>query len=202
MLKAFLLMFVMIFFSSCAALSYSYNSENKQLNFAFNNGLLYTAALHNPKKRAQFDACSSFSYTLNDSSSSWGDVFIEHIGLHSNCKFNAESLGLFLYEFKEQLKLQKFEKLQTLVHDNYEFRTYKINDTYFVNFIFIYTSFDYTFIVDYEGKLSQALLQQFDASFESNFLNHPRFKANYDYSLVKMNVFKGYFTKMSEDNFK
>jgi hypothetical protein len=199
--QALFLLITALFFSSCASLNYTYNTAQKSLDFRLDKEKPYHVVLQNPTLQPQFDACSSYSYTLKDDSAEFGKLFIEHISLHSNCQFNAQSLGFFLYEFKEQLKLKKFTKLLEQLHGNYEFLTYKINDTSVVNFIFIYSSFDYTFIVDYEGKLFQTLLQHFDILNENDFSNLARFDVNYDYSLVRMNLFKGYFTRISEDNF-
>lgn len=199
MFRFIFLVLLALFFSSCSALSYSYNNKSHELVFNVSNDTSYTVKLYNPSVTPQFDGCSSFSYTLHDKSPAWGKLFIEHIDLHSNCQFNSETSGIFLYEFKENLKLKHFEPIEVKQYKNYEFYTYKINDVEYINFIYIFSPFTFTFIIDQKGVLSQEILQHFDASYHSSFLDKKRFETNYDYSLVKMNVFKGYFTKMSED---
>lgn len=199
MFRLVFLVLLALFFSSCSAISFSYNNKSHELVFNISKDNVYTAKLFNPCVTPQFDACSSFSYTLHDKSSSWGKLFIEHIDLNSNCQFNSETSGLFLYEYKENLKLNAFELIEVKQHKNYEFYTYKINDLEYINFIYIFSPFAFTFIIDQKGILSQEVLQQFDASYNSLFIKEKRFEANYNYSLVRMNVFKGYFNKMSED---
>lgn len=199
MFRLVFLVLLALFFSSCSAISFSYNNKSHELVFNISKDSVYTAKLFNPSVTPQFDACSSFSYTLHDKSSSWGKLFIEHIDLNSNCQFNSETSGLFLYEYKENLKLNAFELIEVKQHKNYEFYTYKINDLEYINFIYIFSPFAFTFIIDQKGILSQEVLQQFDASYNSLFIKEKRFEANYNYSLVRMNVFKGYFNKMSED---
>ncbi len=195
MFKFLFLIACALFLTSCSALSYSYSSNSKELMFKVPNDKLYGFKLKSPKISPTFDACTIDSYTLKETQS----VFIEHISLHSNCKFNSEAFGLFLYEFKENLKLKSLKPLETLTFSNYEFYTYEVDENSIVNFIFIFSPFEDTFIVDFEGKIYQEILQQFDPSYSNSFENQKRFYKNYDYSLVKMNVFKGYFTKMSED---
>lgn len=199
MFRLVFLVLLALFFSSCSAISFSYNNKSHELVFNISKDNVYTAKLFNPSVTPQFDACSSFSYILHDKSSSWGKLFIEHIDLNSNCQFNSETSGLFLYEYKENLKLNAFELIELKQHKNYEFYTYKINDLEYINFIYIFSPFAFTFIIDQKGILSQEVLQQFDASYNSLFIKKKRFEANYNYSLVRMNVFKGYFNKMSED---
>lgn len=195
MFKFLFLIAFSLFFSSCSALSYSYLSHTKELRFKVPNDKLYQVKLQNPKVNSTFDACTMDSYTLKDANS----VFIEHLSLHSNCKFNAEAFGLFLYEFKENLKLKSLKPIESFTFSNYEFYTYEVDENSIVNFIFIFSPFEDTFIVDFEGKIYQEILQQFNPSYVNSYKTRKRFYKNYDYSLVKMNVFKGYFNTMSED---
>lgn len=195
MFKFLFLIAFSLFFSSCSALSYSYLANTKELRFKVPNDKLYPIKLQNPKVNSTFDACTMDSYTLKDGNA----VFIEHLSLHSNCKFNAEALGLFLYEFKENLKLKSFKPIESFAFSNYEFYTYEVDENSIVNFIFIFSPFEDTFIVDFEGKIYQEILLQFNPSYSNSFKTQKRFYKNYDYSLVKMNVFKGYFNTMSED---
>lgn len=196
------LLFIIIFafcLSACSTLSYSYTAQKNQMNFKTLNDTAFVLKLSNPTLAIQNDSCSLYSYTLSDVSQGYGKIFVEDITLHSNCQFNQEALGAFMYEFKEQLKLQSLSKVEELAFKNYEFLTYKVNDMAYVNIIFIYAPFSSTFIVDYEGKLHHELLLQFNPLYKNNYLLEKRFDANYHYSLVRMNIFKGYFSRMSED---
>ncbi|MFA7084628.1 MAG: hypothetical protein WC141_08850 [Arcobacteraceae bacterium] len=199
MLRVFFLVLVAIFFSSCSALTYTYQPHEKSLVFKKTKESFYTVQLLNPKVINTYDSCALGSYILQDKSPLYGNIFIEHISLMSNCLFNSDTFGLFIYEFKEQLKLKSLKPIETIKHNNYEFYAYKTNDEKIVNFIFIYSPFEYTFLVDYNGKLYEEVVKQFDALYESPYLDSERFQGNYNYSLVKMNVFKAYFTRMSED---
>ena len=199
MIRLFLIIFVAFYFSACSSLSYSYTSKNNQINFKTLNNTIFHFKLNQPTLRVNNDRCSLYSYTLSDVSKEYGKIFVEDISLHSNCQFNQEALGAFMYEFKEQLKLDSLRKVEALEFNNYEFLTYQVNDMLYVNIIFIYAPFSSTFIVDYEGKLHHELLLQFNPLYKNRYLHEKRFDGNYDYSLVKMNVFKNYFSRMSED---
>jgi hypothetical protein len=196
------LLLVIIFaflFNACSSQTLSFGLQNNELKFKVPNNAIYTVKLTNPIIFTNYDRCSTFSYTLNETLNTYGKVFIEDINLHSNCQFNVEALGALTYEFKEQLRLKSFEKVEELSFGNYEFLTYKVNDTSYVSIIYIYTPFSMRFMVDYEGKVYNELLLQFDKTYKNNFLHQKRFDANYTYSIVKMNMFKHYFDVMSED---
>jgi hypothetical protein len=169
------------------------------MDFKTLNSKVLSFKLNQPTMTINNDRCSLYSYTLSDVSKEYGKIFVEDISLHSNCQFNQEALGAFMYEFKEQLKFDSLTKVEELAFNNYEFLTYKVNDTSYVSIIFIYAPFSSTFIVDYEGKLHHELLLQFNPLYKNSYLHEKRFDANYHYSLVRMNIFKSYFSRMSED---
>lgn len=197
--KLLLIIIFAFLFNGCSSQTLSFGLQNNELKFKVPNNALYTVKLTNPIIFTNYDRCSTFSYTLNDTLNTYGKVFVEDISLHSNCQFNVEALGALTYEFKEQLRLKSFEKVEELSFENYEFLTYKVNGTSYVSIIYIYTPFSMRFMVDYEGKVYNELLLQFDRTYKNNFLHQKRFDANYTYSIVKMNIFKHYFDVMSED---
>lgn len=199
MKKSIFIIILALFFSACSSQTFFFGVNNNELHFKVPNEKFYTLKLATPAIVVNNDSCSMYSYTLNDSLKEYGNIFIEDINLHSNCQFNTEALGAFMYEFKEQLHLKSLEKVEEITHQNYEFSTYKVNDTQYMNVIYIYSPFSMTFIVDYDGKLHNELLMQFDAKYTNGFITQKRFDANYHYSLVKMNLFKHYFNVMSED---
>lgn len=202
MAKLLFLLLCAFLFSACSVATYSYNDKGKNLIFKKAKDNLHFVQLSNPKVTATFDSCSLFSYTLQDNSSLYGKIFIEHINLQSDCQFNGDSLGFLLYEFKENLKLKSFKQLEFIKYNNYEFYTYKINDEKIVNFIFIFSVLEDTFIIDYEGKLYQEVVKQFDETYLNKYLDNRRFEENYNYSLVRMNIFKGYFNRNTGDFFE
>lgn len=197
--KSILIIIFAFLFNACSSQTLSFGLHNNELNFKVPNDKLYALKLSNPQITNNHDRCSTFSYTLNDTTNTYGKIFIEDITLHSNCQFNLEALGAFMYEFKEQLHLKSLQKVEELSFKNYEFSTYKVNDTSYVSVIYIYTPFSMRFMIDYDGKFYNELIMQFDATYKNSFLHEKRFDANYNYSLVKMNIFKHYFNIMSED---
>lgn len=199
MKKSIFVIMMAFFLNACSSQTFFLSSNTNTLNFKVPDNKFYTLKLSAPTIMVNNDRCSTYSYTLNDSIKEYGKIFIEEINLHSNCQFNVEALGAMMYEFKEQLHLKSFEKVEEVSFKNYEFLTYKVNDTQYMNVIYIYSPFSMTFIVDYDGKLHHELLMQFDVNYQNKFIKEKRFDAHYTYSIVKMNMFKHYFDAMSED---
>ncbi len=202
MLKFSSFLLFILLFSACSGTSYNYNFEQKKLLFKNSQNEFLNIKLSNPQVTATSDRCTFFSNTIKDNSKQYGKLFIENVSLQSNCHFNQDSFWAFAYEFNDNLKLKSFEKIEYYSLNNYEFYTFKINNNEFVNFIFIYSPYEFTFFVDYDGKLSNELITFLGGTFNSKYLNDKRFNIEYNHSLVRVNFFKGYFSKSREDFLK
>ena len=195
MFKNLFLLFIALFFSACSSYltPYKYSSQTNELMFKVSDTDYFIKKLHNPKYIITSDTCTNKSYLLKEKR-----YFIEYISLDSNCSWNGLASGYFEREFKSELKLKSMVALERIDIDNYSFSTFKINDTYILNMITMYGGFTDIFIVDFEGGLYNELLAKLKPTYKKHFNSMPRFKADYNYSMVKFNFFNSYFNRERE----
>lgn len=198
-MRALLISLSIFLFCVSSAVSDPYIKAQKQLTFKVPSSSSYTIRLNAPQQQINHDACSLYSYTLKDTTGKYGSLFMEHINLQSNCSYNGDALGYFMYEFKDILKLKSLKKIDQALYKNLELFTYKVNDTSYVNIIHTFKTFEDTFIVDYKGTLYTELRKQIEPKYHNPNINKKRFISSYDESLVRKNIFKGYFNRDSED---
>lgn len=83
-------------------------------------------------------------------------------------------------------------------YENYEFTTYIIDDKYYVDLIYKYSTYEDLFILDYEGKYYSLLRTKFDKTYTNRYIDKLRFKSDYSKSLVNMNFINSYFSRERE----
>jgi hypothetical protein len=153
-------------------------------------------------KKSTFDSCANFSYISNINDKDYGVLFSEYINLDGSCSWNGLQRGYFEYLFKTTLKLKSFKIIERKDFNNYEFTTYLIDDKYYMNLIYKYSTYEDLFIIDYDGKYFTKLIKEFDKNYESVYLDKERFSSNYSNSLVKMNFINSYFLRQRENIFE
>lgn len=186
MKKLYIFIFVSFFVSGCL----SFNVNNIKLPSK-------TLDLKNSKTTATFHPCANFSYTSKINDKNYGKLFIEYINLDSNCSWNGFERGFFEELFKQTLKIKSMKIVEQYDFDNYEFTTYLIDNSSYVNLIYVYAVNRTKFILDYNAKLSLELIKEYKPSYESKYLHKNRFKKDYSMSLVRMANFYSYFSKES-----
>ena len=154
------------------------------------------------EKRSTFDSCANFSYISKINDEEYGEIFSEYINLDHSCIWTGLARGYFEYLFKTTLKLESFKIVQRVDFKNYEFTTYLIDNKYYMNLIYKYSTYEDLFIIDYDGKYFTKLIKDFDPSYENLYLNEKRFLSNYSNSLVKMNFINSYFSRQRESIFE
>jgi hypothetical protein len=184
MLKFIYLVFIVLFFTSCT--SSKVNIVNNYIDIS------------KEKKQLTNDSCSFNSYILNSSSSEYGNIFIEHVSLNSNCIWNGFERSYFDNLFKEKTHVKTMVALERIDFSDYEFSTYLIDDKYILNLISKFSLDENTFIVDYKGVLFNKMIKIFDSNYVNSYLDKPRFSSNYNNSLVNQNVIKNYFSEEIE----
>lgn len=175
----------------------------------FINGCTYVSnfnekveLINEAQKKSTFDSCANFSYISNINDEQYGVLFSEYINLDQTCSWNGLSRGYFEYLFKTTLKLKSFKIVDRIDFKNYEFTTYLVNDEYYMNLIYKYSSFEDLFIIDYDGKYFTKLIKDFDISYKNSYLNEKRFSSDYSNSLVRMNFINSYFSRQRESIFE
>jgi len=195
MIKSFLLVLIIFFFTACSSsVPFTYTPKINELKFQISKEHSFIKKLNNPQYILTSDTCANESYLLKEER-----YFIEYISLDTNCSWNGLSSGYFQREFKDKLNIKAMETVEQIDIKNYSFSTFKINDKDILNTITIYTVFSDIFIIDYEGVLYEELLLEFKPTYKNNFKSLPRFKANYTYSMVNFNFINNYFNRESGD---
>ena len=144
------------------------------------------------------DYCTNFSYISKENSKEYGNLFIEYIDLDLSCNWNGFQRGYFDYLFETTLKLKSLKAVERLDYGNFEFSTYLINDNSYMNLIYKFGANEDMFIIDYDGKLSDKLIKEFNQDYINKYINKTRFISNYSNSLVKMNIINSYFSRERE----
>lgn len=164
-----------------------------------NNSIDNIGNFKNNEKKYTHDSCANFSYISQNQEEKYGKLFYEYINLDNSCKWNGMQRGFFDDLFKSTLKLNNIKVIERIDYQNYEFSTYLIDDTYYMNLIYKYSVYEDLFIVDYEGKFFDQEIRKFDKNYKNQFLNEPRFNSDYSNSLVRMNLLNGYFSASRND---
>lgn len=174
--------------SGCSFSNASYDG-NENL-FIKNEKILLSSS----KKYLNPASCVDFAYTIYDENSPYGKLFIESIDLSSNCKWNGFPRGFLQTSMKKYLKITSLEQVEKIDVNGYEVSTYKVDDKAYVSLIYKYFGSDEKFIIDYNGVLSEAILQRFKPSYKSKYKNMKRYSKKYNKSLVRDNFFESYFS--------
>lgn len=185
-MKYLITIFILIFFTSCARYSNHDLHLNNELKIAKTQQTITSTR------------CTNESFIANLNDKKYGKLFVEHISLDSNCHWNGFQRGYFEYLYKSTLQLKSFELISRVEYDSYEISTYIINEEYYLNLIYDTGISSDTFIIDYNGILSEKLIRNFEPNYKNKYINKKRFAANYSNSLVRMNLINSYFTREEE----
>ncbi|MCT7564712.1 hypothetical protein N5U23_11985, partial [Aliarcobacter butzleri] len=94
----------------------------------------------------------------------------------------------------DNIKAKNFDLVEKEEFSHYEFLTYKVDNSYFLNVIYIYEVSKEVFIVDKKAELYEKLLKNFKKDyvyrFEKDSNNIPKIE---NLSLVKNNAMNSYF---------
>lgn len=168
----------------------SFIFENNQLVFhvRHNKTIVYDLGTYDLKTR--HDPYVFEAYTLHNS-----DIYLEYIKLDSNATWNGFSRGFYESMMKENLKLKSLEVLKRQEHKNFEFSTYKVDESFILHLIFIWGAQQDIFLIDTKGKLFTTLMKAVDKTYEYPYASEEKGSVNFDISLVKNNAFKSYFNQ-------
>lgn len=183
-MKFIFLLFTIFFLNGC--------------NFPKNDSLENIYPIKNQNRSVTFDYCANFSYISNVDNNIDGKLFIEYIHLDSSCKWNGFQRGYFEYLFKSTLKIKDMKIVEQIDYKNYEFTTYIIDNKYYLNLVYSYTVYEDWFVLDYDGKFTQNLMQKFNIKYKEEYVSKERYFSSYSNSLVRMNFINSYFSKESE----
>lgn len=196
-MRVFLLSLTLLFFTGCFS-TIAFNGHDQKTNLALkvpNN--IIDIKFTKPKYTYTKTSCVDNSYTIADDHERYGKLFIEYVDLDNRCEWKGLASGHFVYEYKKQLKLESLERVESVEKAGYVISTYRVNKSSYINIIYDYKYEKDIMIVDHLGVLSEEILTAIDAPL-SQYRHEKRFETDYNYSLVKFNLFFNYFNITDE----
>lgn len=177
-------------FKTITKLSRPYVSlEENDLKFKIDSDNTFKYTLSNIDTKTRHDPYIIDAYTL-----SANEIYLEYIHTDIDVSWNGQALSFFINLLKDNIKAKNFDLVEKEEFSHYEFLTYKVDNSYFLNVIYIYEVSKEVFIVDKKAELYEKLLKNFKKDyvyrFEKNSNNIPKIE---NLSLVKNNAMNSYF---------
>ncbi|MFW2598921.1 hypothetical protein [Aliarcobacter butzleri] len=177
-------------FKTITKLSRPYVSlEENDLKFKIDSDNTFKYTLSNIDTKTRHDPYIIDAYTL-----SANEIYLEYIHTDIDVSWNGQALSFFISLLKDNVKAKNFDLVEKEEFSHYEFLTYKVDNSYFLNLIYIYEVSKEVFIVDKKAELYEKLLKNFKKDyvyrFEKNSNNIPKIE---NLSLVKNNAMNSYF---------
>ncbi len=172
-----------------------FNQEDNILKFKINSELFYSYELEDFDIKTRHD-----SYTLNAYTLKSKDLFIEYVQTDSDVVWNGLASSLYINLIKQKLKLNSMEVLEKHEFNNYNFITYKIDNHFILNFIYIYELNKDVFILDISSKLYTKLISNFIKDYSYSFEKNEPDTIDFNFSIVRENNMNNYFSYESSGN--
>ncbi|MFW2581026.1 hypothetical protein [Aliarcobacter butzleri] len=177
-------------FKTITKLSRPYVSlEENDLKFKIDSDNTFKYTLSNIDTKTRHDPYIIDAYTL-----SANEIYLEYIHTDIDVSWNGQALSFFISLLKDNIKVKNFDLVEKEEFSHYEFLTYKVDNSYFLNVIYIYEVSKEVFIVDKKAELYEKLLKNFKKDyvyrFEKDSNNIPKIE---NLSLVKNNAMNSYF---------
>ncbi|MFW2611622.1 hypothetical protein [Aliarcobacter butzleri] len=177
-------------FKTITKLSRPYVSlEENDLKFKIDSDNTFKYTLSNIDTKTRHDPYIIDAYTLSSN-----EIYLEYIHTDIDVSWNGQALSFFIGLLKDNIKAKNFDLVEKEEFSHYEFLTYKVDNSYFLNVIYIYEVSKEVFIVDKKAELYEKLLKNFKKDyvyrFEKDSNNIPKIE---NLSLVKNNAMNSYF---------
>ena len=166
----------------------TYKFEDNMLIFKIKAEEFYQYNLENYEMKTRHDSYVLEAYTLHNK-----DIFLEYIRLDNNSQWNGQALSLYEGFMKEKLKIKDIQTIEKKEINSYTFKTYKINNSFILHMIYIYTAVSDIIILDTKGELYKNLLSKLDNDYLYKFENEEKGEINFNISMVKENTIRGFF---------
>lgn len=162
--------------------------EDNTLKFKLDSQHYYTFDLNNYETKTRHDSYVLEAYTIKSE-----NLFVEYVNVDHDVTWNALSSSLFINLFKEKFPINSMHIVEKKEFENYEFITYKINDDFTLNFIFINELHKDIFIIEKNADLYTNLLKSFIKDYTYTFDIKQELEFDINISIVKENALHGYF---------
>ena len=166
-----------------------FNFEENILKFKINSEQFYTYELEDFDIKTRHDPYTLQAYTLKSQ-----NLFIEYIQTDIDVAWNALPSSLYIDLVKQKLNLKSMEVLEKYEFKNYEFITFKLDEHYILNFIYIYETNKDVFILDINSKLYVNLLKNFIKSYTYEHDKNCEDSVDFNFSITRENNLNNYFS--------
>ena len=178
-----------LIFKKITKLSRPYFSlEENALKFKIETDNFYLFPISDIETKTRHDPYVLEAYTVKTK-----DLYIEYIHTDPSVSWNGQAFSFFSDLIKRDLKIKNMELLEKKEFSHYEFLTYKIDDDYILNFIYIYEINKDVFIIDYKGELFENLLINFEKDYKYEYKENKKLSVDLNTSIVKNNALYEYF---------
>jgi hypothetical protein len=166
-----------------------FNHEDNILKFKINSDLFYTYKLEDFEIKMQHDSYIIDAYTLKSK-----DLFIEYVQTDNDTAWNGLASSFYIDLIKQKLKVKSMEILEKHEFKNYDFITFKIDNHFILNFIYIYEINKDIFIIDISSSLYIKLISNFIKNYKYNFKKNEPDTLAFNFSIVRENYINNYFS--------
>ena len=165
-----------------------FSFEDNNLSFKISSENFYSYELDNYETKTKHDSYTLEAYTIEADS-----IFVEYIHTHSDVQWRGLPSSLYIEFLKDRLGFKSMEILEKKEYENFDFYTFKIDDHFILNFIYIYELNKDIFILDVKSELYENLLRNFDKEYIYSFEKNKENILDIDISIVNENNFFNYF---------
>ena len=165
-----------------------FSFEDNNLSFKISSENFYLYELDNYETKTRHDSYTVEAYTIESD-----NIFIEYIHTHSDVQWRGLPSSLYQEFLKDRLGFKTMDILEKKEYENFDFYTFKIDNHFILNFIYIYELNKDVFILDVKSELYENLLKNFDEDYEYKFEKNKENILDIDISIVNENNFFNYF---------
>ncbi|AXK47985.1 hypothetical protein CRU87_07765 [Aliarcobacter trophiarum LMG 25534] len=181
--------FLKFVFKRVTKLSIPYFSlgENN-LRFKITSEFIYKYPLSSMETKTRYDSYVISAYTLK-----MDDLYLEYIETYVDTTWSGDAFSLFISLLKDEISAKRFDLVEEYIYPHYVFRTYFVDNSYYLNLVFIYENSKNIFIIDKKESLFTPLLRSFMKTYDFDFKNKFNNNLDFNFSLVKKNAINNYF---------
>lgn len=165
-----------------------FNFEDNKLNFKVSSEHFYSFDLDNYETKTRHDSYTMEAYTIRTD-----DLFIEYVHTDRDVQWRGLPSSLYIGFLKDSLGFKTMNILEKKEYKNFDFYTFKIDEHFILNFIYIYEVNKDVFILDIKSELYENLLRNFDKDYKYKFEKNKEKVLDIDISIVNKNNFFNYF---------
>lgn len=173
----------------------TFNLSDNTLKFKLDSDHFYTYDLQDFDTKTRHDPYILEAYTLKSQ-----NLFIEYVQRDIDVTWNVFPSSSYINLVKQKLNLKTMQVLEKYEFNNYEFITFKLDEHYILNFIYIYEINKDVFILDVNSKLYVNLLKNFLKNYTYAHEKNAEDTVDFNFSITRENNLNNYFSYNGSGN--